>query len=161
MHNQIKQSQMNISKPRLPIDSRILNQTCCLLKRGPFSPFIDKTLECMCMLAFYGFLRCSEFTIRSLKAPYQFLRVRDVQFSQNKSMFTLFLASSKQIHSEKGLKFFIFRTISYAQSHVCFLIWLLIGRSLLIAELLYLWIVKSNHSVGKHSYLIWGTFWQG
>lgn len=105
----IKRSQMNISKPRLPIDSKILNQICGLLKRGLFSPFIDKTLECMCMLAFYGFLRCSEFTVRSLKAPYQYLRISDVQFSQDKSMFTLFLASSKTDPFRKGTQILYFQ----------------------------------------------------
>lgn len=91
----IKRSQINVSKPRLPIDSKVLKQICSLLKNGLFSPVMDITLQCMCLLAFYGFLRCSEFTVRSLKAPFQFLRIRDISFSEDKSMFTLFLASSK------------------------------------------------------------------
>ena len=41
----IKKSQVNLSKPRLPIDGKILSQICCMLRKGLFSPTLDKTLE--------------------------------------------------------------------------------------------------------------------
>ena len=56
----------------------------------------------MCLVAFYGLLRCSEFTVRSLKAPCSFLKISDVEFSKDKSMFTLFLASSKTDPFRRG-----------------------------------------------------------
>ena len=73
------------------------------------SPAIDKTLECMCLVAFYGLLRCSGFTVRSLKAPYCFLKIIDVEFSKDKSMFTLFLASSKTDPFRKGSRVQFFK----------------------------------------------------
>ena len=119
----IKRLQVNLSKPRLPIDSNILSKICCLLRKGLFSPALDKTLECMCSLGFYVFLRCSEFTVKSLKAPVDFLKVRDVEFCQDKSMFTLFLAASKTDPFRRGTRVLYFRNeslcpVSCMQSYV-------------------------------------------
>lgn len=105
----IKRSQVKISKPRLPIDMKILNQICKLLRSGVFSPYIDKTLECMCVLAFYGFLRCSEFTVRSHKSVCSCLRMKDIKFAQDKCMFTLSLVSSKTDPFRNGVEIPFFR----------------------------------------------------
>ena len=61
--------------------------------KGFFSQSMNKTLECMCMLAFFGFLRCSEFTVSVFLKYY--LPIKDIECSKNNSMFLLFLASSK------------------------------------------------------------------
>ena len=84
----IKRSQVNISKPRLPIDVNILYKMCNLLRKGVYSPVLDKTLECMCLLAFFGLLRCSEFTVRSIKSCTSYLKICDIVFCKDKSMFT-------------------------------------------------------------------------
>lgn len=106
----VKRTQIHRAKQRLPITINILHQICRLLKTGKFSVDINITLECMCILAFYGFLRCSEFTIQSLKSPSQYLRIKDVLFSNDKSMFTLVLASSKTDPFRKGVRIPFFRT---------------------------------------------------
>lgn len=105
----IKRSQEVKSKPRLPIDVKILSKLCQLLQTGVFSPYMDKTLECMCLLAFYGFLRCAEFTVNSLASSGSFLRICDVTFSDDKSMFTLSLRSSKTDPFRKGVQILYFR----------------------------------------------------
>ncbi|KAI2666821.1 hypothetical protein H4Q32_026527 [Labeo rohita] len=48
------------SARRLPLTSDLLSQCICTLRSGYMSPSIDRTLECMFLLAFFGFLRCSE-----------------------------------------------------------------------------------------------------
>ncbi|RXN17693.1 proline and serine-rich 1-like protein [Labeo rohita] len=45
---------------RLPLTSDLLSQCISILRSGFMSPSIDRTLECMFLLAFFGFLRCSE-----------------------------------------------------------------------------------------------------
>ena len=108
----IKRSQNNVNKQRLPIDMRVLRQICDLLHAGRYSPVIDKTLECMCLLAFYGFLRCGEFTVRNVNSAQQFLRVRDVQLASNRSMFYLSLQSSKTDPFRYGVQIPFFKTSS-------------------------------------------------
>ncbi|KAL0148448.1 hypothetical protein M9458_056258 [Cirrhinus mrigala] len=48
------------SARRLPLTSDLLSQCICTLRSGYMSPPIDRMLECMFLLAFFGFLRCSE-----------------------------------------------------------------------------------------------------
>lgn len=100
----IKRSQEVTTKPRLPIDIKILNNICQLLRSGLFTPYIDRTLECICLLAYYGFLRCSEFTVRSLTSSCSIIRVCDIVFSIDKSMFILLLRSSKTDPFRKGVQ---------------------------------------------------------
>ncbi|XDV17039.1 hypothetical protein PO909_016490 [Leuciscus waleckii] len=45
----------------LPLTSDLLSQCIHTLRSGYLSPSIDQSLECMFFLAFFGFLRCSEF----------------------------------------------------------------------------------------------------
>lgn len=46
---------------RSPLTSDLLTRCIYILRAGYISPPIDRTLECMFLLAFFGFLRCSEF----------------------------------------------------------------------------------------------------
>ena len=109
----VKRSQICSSKPRLPIDINIIVQICNLLHKGVFSPDIDLTLECMCLLAFFGFLRCSEFTVRSISSPFTGLRIKDIIMSPDNSMFTLNLTASKTDPFRNGVQ------ISYFKNNKC------------------------------------------
>lgn len=111
----IKRSQQATTKPRLPIDIKILNDICYLLRGGVFSPNIDKTLECMSLLAYYGFLRCSEFTVRSANSC-TFLRICDISFSHDNSMFILTLNSSKTDPFRKGVQIPYFKKKQFMSS---------------------------------------------
>ncbi|KAE8289519.1 hypothetical protein D5F01_LYC11221 [Larimichthys crocea] len=51
---------------RLPLTSDLLAHCIETLSKGYLSPSTDKVLESMFLLAFFGFLRCSEFTASTL-----------------------------------------------------------------------------------------------
>ncbi len=55
-----KQEPVTITR-RLPLTSDLLSQCIHTLRSGYMSPSIDRTLECMFLLTFFSFLRCSEF----------------------------------------------------------------------------------------------------
>lgn len=104
----VKRLQSQTIKPRQPLNFAILMQICDLLHKGVFSPVIDLTLECMCLVAFFGFLRCSEFTVRSLSCLTPCLRIRDIKFSSDNSMFILTLTSSKADPFRQGVEISFF-----------------------------------------------------
>ena len=56
-----KESPITADK-RLPFTLPILHKLIIALRSGLFNPYIDSMLECAFLLAFYGFLRCGEFT---------------------------------------------------------------------------------------------------
>jgi len=93
----IRKQQNPVQKPRLPITFSLLFQICSMLQQGVFSPHIDSTLRCMCTLAFFGFLRCGEFTVKNCShgVVVTALQVCHVRFSPDKSMFVLTLPASK------------------------------------------------------------------
>ncbi len=98
----IRRSQKTSAQTRLPITFEILCRMCKLLSKGVFTPYIDLTLQCMCSLAYFGFLRCGEFTIKSRDDRlYTYLRCKDVSFASDHSMFTLKYLCQKLIHSEQ------------------------------------------------------------
>ena len=61
----VKRSTTPVAKPRLPITFPVLRSLVFALRRGVFGPFTDTMLEAACVAAFFGFLRCGEFTVRS------------------------------------------------------------------------------------------------
>ena len=52
-------------RTRLPITFDILEKICYKLRTGVFGNFVDILIECVCIVAFFGFLRCSEFSVLS------------------------------------------------------------------------------------------------
>ena len=62
----IRRSQTShISRTRLPVTTPVLHSICSILDTGFHSPYLDALLKAACTLAFFGFLRCSEFTTRT------------------------------------------------------------------------------------------------
>lgn len=57
-----KRQEPHCSPSRQALTSQILSDCIAILRSGYANPHIDATLESMFLLAFYGFLRCSEFT---------------------------------------------------------------------------------------------------
>jgi len=47
---------------RKPVTGYILKSICLRLRKGLFGDYIDRLMEAACLVAFYGFLRCGEFT---------------------------------------------------------------------------------------------------
>lgn len=60
-----KSTRTGASTKRLPITMDILRSICDLLNVGFFGPYMDTLLKAACTLAFFGFLRCGEFTCKS------------------------------------------------------------------------------------------------
>lgn len=61
----VKRLQGAVPRTRLPITFDILEKICYRLRKGVFNSFIDCLIETACIVAFFGFLRCGEFTVRN------------------------------------------------------------------------------------------------
>lgn len=108
----IKRSQVQTNTDkRLPITFDILQNICVLLEQGVYTPFTDSLLLAVCTLAFFGFLRCGEFTARS-KREAEFencLSMQDISFAKDLSYYTLTLRSSKTDPFRQGVLIHIFQ----------------------------------------------------
>lgn len=91
----IKKSQLNVSMNRLPITSEVLKRLCNMLSTGVFSPFTDLMLRCAFLTAFFGFLRCGEFTCRIKDDHLNCLLIDDIAFHSVLFQFVLKLRTSK------------------------------------------------------------------
>lgn len=103
----IKKSQVSKSKVRLPITADILFRMCGALQNGIFNPTLDFTLQCMFLIAFYGFLRCGEFTVRSTVEDY--LTIGHITFAEDLSHLSLLLPTSKTDPFRQGVVIPIYR----------------------------------------------------
>lgn len=112
----IKKDQGAPNALRFPITSHILQDMCKLLYNGVFSPYTDVLLICVCTLAFFGFLRCGEFTVSTASNLQNVLQFCDVQMSQDESFYSLVLRSSKNDPFRKGVTLKLFRN---SITHVC------------------------------------------
>ncbi|XP_061170025.1 uncharacterized protein LOC133179252 [Saccostrea echinata] len=105
----IKRLQSNVSKPkRFPVTYQILCQMVNRLNGSIFSPFIDFMLSCCSLMAFFGFLRCGEFTVKSRNVDNDFLRMRDVIVQRDKLSYILCLKYSKTDPFRQGVFIHVF-----------------------------------------------------
>ena len=82
--NAVKRIQGQVKRPRHPIDSTILNKMCEIFQTGYISPYMDCLLHAACVTAFFGFLRCGEFTINQQEFdPTTNMCLGDVTFMVN------------------------------------------------------------------------------
>ncbi|KAK0136681.1 hypothetical protein N1851_027128 [Merluccius polli] len=87
---------------RLPLTSDLLTRCIETLRKGYLSPSTDKVLESMFLLAFFGFLRCSEFTASTLLYdPSRHASVSDISVISPDTL-VYFLKRSKTNQSETG-----------------------------------------------------------
>ena len=95
------------SLKRLPITFEVLEKMCYVLQRGFVSPFIDIMLQCACSMAFFGFLRCGEFTVRCATSC-EYLCIGDISIAADQSFYTVNLRVSKTDPFRKGVTIHIF-----------------------------------------------------
>ena len=76
----IRKVQISSQRPRLPITADILSQLCGLFHSGLYGPFIDTLMSAVCTTAFFGFLRCGEFTSNGHFNPHIGLALSDLSF---------------------------------------------------------------------------------
>ncbi|CAC5376001.1 unnamed protein product [Mytilus coruscus] len=88
-------------KPRLPITFQVLGRICNSLRAGVFSTFTDCMLETACTVAFFGFLRCGEFTVSKHFDSTVNLSVTDVEILDSYAI--LHLETSKTDPFRKGV----------------------------------------------------------
>ena len=108
----IRRSEPAIPDRRLPITINILESCIQELKHGFISTNSDQTLIAMFLLAYFGLLRCSEFTTRGVSFNPQINpRVCDLQIL-NADTIRYFIKQSKTDQSKKGHSVFIFNIAS-------------------------------------------------
>ena len=76
-------------RTRLPITRDMIQVISFRLRQGFFSKFLDKMLETVCIVAFYAFLRCGEFTCRSRFDPTTNLSIQDISVQEDHAILTL------------------------------------------------------------------------
>jgi len=74
---------------RLPITYDVLTNICCRLREGVFTPYFDILMETACTIAFFGFLRCGEFTVHGPFDPAVNLCIGDMQILEDSLILTL------------------------------------------------------------------------
>ena len=99
----VKKLQGTRQKSRLPITIDILQNIVSQLCRCGFSKHTSAMMECACITAFFGFLRCGEFTVVSNNRfePNRHLCFGDVEFHSD--MCILHLKESKTDLFRKGI----------------------------------------------------------
>lgn len=112
--NGIKKSQPCSSKVRLPITTPIMHAIFSLLHGRFTNNYIDKLMKAACSLAFFGFLRCGEFTINNDKFdPTGNVTLSDLAIISKDSLpneMHLLLKTSKTDPFRKGVIVKYFRT---------------------------------------------------
>ncbi|KAL3876516.1 hypothetical protein ACJMK2_034360 [Sinanodonta woodiana] len=110
----VKKLQSNRPKRRMPITSLVLHKMCNLLKQGYLSPFVDCMLLCAFNLAFFGFLRCGEFTIRDKNTPVvNIVTLSDISLCPLSKYFCLTLKTSKSDPFNKGVEVKVFENCRF------------------------------------------------
>lgn len=98
---------MNVKsvRPRHPITFNILQKVCVYLRQQPFS-FTNLMLETACTVAFFGFLRCGEFTTARFD-PHTDLCIGDLSLTDD--CVYLFLKKSKTDPFRDGVRLKLFK----------------------------------------------------
>ncbi|MGH0173045.1 UNVERIFIED_CONTAM: hypothetical protein FKN15_064170 [Acipenser sinensis] len=90
------------SSSRLPMTTVILNTLISILRSGCFNPFFDIVMEAMCLPAFFGVLRSSEFTVPS-SSSFPVIGIHSCDLSPVPDLhYILFLSASKTDQLPQG-----------------------------------------------------------
>lgn len=107
--NGVKKSQKQNNRQRLPITCEILHKICGILTSGLYTTFEQNMYSAVCCVAFYGFLRCGEFTISHINSfdPEIHLCLNDVHI-QSDDLVKICLKTSKTDHARRGVTILLF-----------------------------------------------------
>ena len=106
--NGIKRQHKACHPKRKPITTRILSDFVSVLQQGVFTPYSDLLMSTVCVVAFFGFLRCAEFTCKSSFDPDCNLCLNDLKIYENYAILTL--KQSKTDPFRKGIDVKLFQT---------------------------------------------------
>lgn len=109
----VRRSQPQNHPRRLPIDIDMLKRIVEYLDKGCFGNFDDALMKSCCTLAFFGFLRCGEFTVKDDFSENDNLCLTDVLISSDSV--TVTLKTSKTDPFRKGITINIHAT----KNNVC------------------------------------------
>lgn len=96
------------AKERFPVTANILMELCILLKSQILEKFTSLMLLSAFTMAFAGFLRCGEFTVKNASERKNILRIKNVCIDKNLEFYQLLLPTSKCDPFHKGVKITIF-----------------------------------------------------
>jgi len=104
----IKRVESTHSSVRYPITFSVLSAMCTKLRQGFFNANIDIMMETVCTVAFFGFLRCGEFTCFNCHSfdPDVNLCVGDVGFEQDHAVLTLKRSKTDPFRHGVAIKLF-------------------------------------------------------
>ncbi|XP_056612821.1 nuclear pore complex protein DDB_G0274915-like [Triplophysa dalaica] len=102
--------------PRKPITLEILTKCIITLRQGYHSTHTARTLDAMFLLAFFGFLRCSELTITSKFNPDIHPTISDLSVMDDDTI-SYFIKQSKTDQTKRGHLIYIFNLPSALQPY--------------------------------------------
>lgn len=104
----VKKSCVAKTMTRKPVNGYILTAICEKLTNGMFDEYVDSLMKAVCLVAFFGFLRCGEFTCMSNNFdPQTNLTMLDICFSDNQV--SINLKASKTDPFRLGYKVTVFQ----------------------------------------------------
>lgn len=109
LFNGFKKERPDSKDKRLPFTLSLIHKMVSHLRQGCFGAYVDLLLETVFLTAFYGFLRCGEFTSNSeCFSPNHDLTVSDI--SINHHSYSIFLKHSKSDRDLRGSSIVISET---------------------------------------------------
>ena len=101
--------QKHVKRTRLPVTYTILQSMVQYLVGKRTSLYNNLLMSVACTMAFFGFLRCGEFTSRTKIFDREYnLCMADIQFASDNTNFSLHLKHSKSDTSSAGVNIPIF-----------------------------------------------------
>ncbi|XP_078332529.1 uncharacterized protein LOC111130663 isoform X2 [Crassostrea virginica] len=104
--NGIKRQHRSSRPSRKPITTNILLDLVTTLQKGMFSPYSDLLISTVCVVAFFGFLRCAEFTCKSSFDPESNLCLSDLMVHKDHAVLTLKQSKTDPFRRGIGIKLF-------------------------------------------------------
>lgn len=104
--NGIKRQHRSSRPSRKPITTNILLDLVTTLQKGMFSPYSDLLISTVCVVAFFGFLRCAEFTCKSSFDPESNLCLSDLKVHKDHAVLTLKQSKTDPFRRGIGIKLF-------------------------------------------------------
>jgi len=104
----VKRNQQSLPTKRLPVDIGLLSQIVSYLNKGCFGFHDDALMKSCFTLAFFGFLRCAEFTVKENFSEHDNLCLTDLEITQEKIVVNL--KTSKTDPFRKGVAIHIHAT---------------------------------------------------
>lgn len=124
----IQRSQPTSPDARQPITLEVLTKCISTLRKGYHSIHTAHTLDAMFILAFFGFLRCSELTVTSNFNPKVHPTISDLLVLDDKTI-TYFIKQSKTDQLKKGHFIYVFNLQSPIQPYQTLLAYLNFRRA--------------------------------